>query len=88
MHPAGKGAAYYHQLSLQEDQGIDMTQVSWDTVPLDERMPVSVHIVQLHQHYDSPHRPINMHRFVSLSVKHENRSEKSDFIGGKAFLEH
>ncbi|XP_069685335.1 caskin-2 isoform X2 [Periplaneta americana] len=25
MH-AGKGAAYYHQLSLQEDQGIDMTQ--------------------------------------------------------------
>ncbi|GLH08942.1 Caskin-2 [Gryllus bimaculatus] len=25
MH-AGKGSAYYHQLSLQEDQGIDMTQ--------------------------------------------------------------
>jgi len=28
MHAAGKGAGYYHQLSLQEDQGIDMTQVS------------------------------------------------------------
>lgn len=39
MHPAGKGAAYYHQLSLQEDQGIDMTQVSWDTVPLKKRTP-------------------------------------------------
>ncbi|XP_023714552.1 caskin-1 isoform X3 [Cryptotermes secundus] len=26
MHAAGKGATYYHQLSLQEDQGIDMTQ--------------------------------------------------------------
>jgi hypothetical protein len=28
MHAAGKGSTYYHQLSLQEDQGIDMTQVS------------------------------------------------------------
>jgi hypothetical protein len=71
MHPTAKGAAYYHQLSLQEDQGIDMTQVSWDTVALNKgRCQINCQVVQLHEQCDLPHRPIKMYIFVSLSVKH------------------